>query len=103
MRHNGDVATLEVLCVTKRDEILRIAGLHGARNVRVFGSVARGESSAGSDLDLLIEWEPGRSLFDQVHLTQELQELLGVRVDIATERSLHPTLRHRILREAVPL
>lgn len=95
--------TLEALRLEKRDQILKIAARHGARNLRVFGSVARGESHEGSDLDLLIEWEPGRSLFDQVHLVEDLQALLGVRVDVATERSLHRLLKNRILREAVPL
>ncbi|MDX1983561.1 MAG: nucleotidyltransferase family protein [Bryobacteraceae bacterium] len=95
--------TLEALRLEKRDQIIEIAARHGDRNLRVFGSVARGESHEGSDLDLPIEWEPGRSLFDQVHLVEDLQALLGVRVDVATERSLHRLLKNRILREAVPL
>lgn len=98
-----DMATLEALRAEKRDQILQIANSHGARNIRVFGSVARGESHTGSDLDLLIEWEPGRSLLDHAHLKLDLQDLLGVNVDVATEGSLHRLLRDQILREAVPL
>ncbi len=87
----------------KREEILRIAAKHGARNVRVFGSVARGEADEASDIDLLVEFEAGRSLLDQTELVLELEELLGGRVDVVTEGSLSRLLRRRILREARPL
>ena len=75
----------------------------GARNLRVFGSVARGEANEDSDLDLLVEWEPGRSLLDHAGLVQDLQELLGMKVHVGTEKSLHWYVRDRILREATPL
>lgn len=99
----GMMVTLEKLRTEKRDEILRIAERHGARNLRVFGSVAREAATPASDVDLLVDWEPGRSLLDHVGLAQDLEELLGARVDIGTERSLHWYVRDRILREAAPL
>ena len=97
------MVTLEVLRADRRAEILRLAGEYGARNLRVFGSVARGEAGQGSDLDLLVDWEPGRSLWDHAGLVEDLQELLGVKVHVGTERSLHWYVRDRILREATPL
>ena len=87
----------------KRVQILLVAAAHGARNVRVFGSVARGESGAESDVDLLVEFEPGRSLLDHAALQIELEALLGRRVDVASERGLRPRVRERVLREARPL
>ena len=93
----------EDLIAAHRDEILRVAARHGAGNVRVFGSAARGESTNESDIDLLVDLEPGRSLLDHSALLQDLQELLGRRVDVLTERSLYWLLRRRILREARPL
>ena len=95
--------TLNTLRADRRDEILRLARERGARNVRVFGSVARGESNESSDLDLLVEWEPGRSLLDHAGLVDDLQELLGIKVHVGTEKSLHWYVRDRILREATPL
>ncbi len=92
--------TLETLRSELRGEIRRLAERHGARNLRLFGSVARGEAKAASDIDLLVDWEPGRSLLDHVGLVQDLQELLGMRVQLGTERSLHWYVRDRILREA---
>lgn len=86
-----------------RDEIERIARQYGARNVRVFGSVVRNEAGAGSDVDLLVDMEPGGSLLDRAGLLVELQELLGGEVDVATESSLRERVRARILQEAVPL
>ena len=103
MSHNRGVVTLDTLRTGPRDEILRCAQRRGARNVRVFGSVARGEAKEGSDLDLLVEWEPGRSLLDHAGLVQDLQELLGMKVHVGTENSLHWYVRNRILREATPL
>jgi len=91
------------LLSSKRDAILQIAALHGARNVRVFGSVARGEAGDQSDIDFLVELEPGRSLFDHAAILVEFGELLGRRVDVVTERGLRPRIRDRILREAVAL
>ncbi|MFN0118882.1 MAG: nucleotidyltransferase family protein [Blastocatellia bacterium] len=87
----------------KREEILRLSARHGAGNVRVFGSVARDQARPDSDLDLLVELEPGRNLFDLTALRIELEELLGRRVDVVTEQSLYWLLRRRILREAVAL
>jgi predicted nucleotidyltransferase len=79
-----------------RDEILRIAARHGARNVRVIGSVARGEDRTDSDVDLLVEMESNRSLLDLVGLEQNLKDLLRRDVDVVTEASIHPDLRPRI-------
>lgn len=87
----------------KREEVLRVAARHGARNLRVFGSVARGEAGPDSDLDLLVDVEPGRSLLDLGGLLVDLQELLGCRVDVVTEGGLRQRIRERVLREAVPL
>jgi uncharacterized protein len=94
---------IEELLREKRTEILRIAARHGASNVRVFGSVARGEADAGSDIDILVELERGRSLLDHAALMIDLEDLLGRRVDVATERGLKPQIRERILGEAVRL
>jgi predicted nucleotidyltransferase len=85
------------------DTVKQIAASRGARNLRVFGSVARGESQADSDLDLLVEMEQGRTLLDLVGLWQDLEEALGTRVDVVSEGGLSPHLRERILSEAVPL
>jgi hypothetical protein len=87
----------------KREEILRTAAKHGARNIRVFGSVARGEADEESDIDLLVEMEPGRSLLDHAALWLELQEVLGRKVDVVSDRGIKPRIRERVLREAVPL
>lgn len=86
-----------------QEAILRLAREHGARNVRVFGSAARGDDTEDSDLDVLVEMEEGRSLIDHVALKQDLEDLLGQEVDVVTEASLHPSLRERVLREAVPI
>lgn len=87
----------------KRDEVLRIAAKHGARNVRLFGSVARGEAGEESDIDLLVEMEPGRSLLDHAALLLDLQELLGCGVDVVTDRGLKSRIKERVLKEAMPL
>jgi hypothetical protein len=87
----------------KRLEILAIAQRHGARNVRVFGSAARGEARPDSDVDLLVDLEPGRTLLDHVALWQDLEELLGCRVDIVVEGGINRHLRDRILAEATAL
>ncbi len=80
-----------------------LAERRGARNIRVFGSVARGEAGPESDLDLLVEMEPGRSLLDHIALIQDLEEVLGCRVDVVTEAGLRERIRPRVLREARPL
>jgi uncharacterized protein len=84
-------------------EVLRIAQQHGATRVRVFGSWARGEQRPGSDLDLLVEMAPGRSLLDLIAIKQDLQDLLNCAVDVVTEKSLSPYLRERVLAEAAAL
>jgi predicted nucleotidyltransferase len=90
--------------VTHNSEVIRdIAARHGARNVRVFGSQARGEPGPASDIDLLVDFEPGRSLFDLIDLKEALETRLGCQVDIVTERALNPRLSDAILQEAVPL
>jgi predicted nucleotidyltransferase len=93
----------DVLLKNKREDIFRIAAKHGARNVRVFGSVARGEADDRSDVDFVVDFEPGRSLFDHAGLLLDLQQLLERKVDIVTERGLRARIRERVLREAVPL
>lgn len=95
--------TFEQLLKEKREEILEIAAKYGARNVRLFGSVVRGEADAQSDVDFLVEMEPGRSLFDLGGLQYELERLLGCPVNVVTERGLKARIRDRVLREAVPL
>ncbi|MCX6377782.1 MAG: nucleotidyltransferase family protein [Armatimonadetes bacterium] len=95
--------TLRELLESKREEILRIAAKHGARNVRIFGSVARGEADDASDVDFMVEFEPTVSLFDHASLLVELEDLLGRKVDVASMRGLKERIRDRVLREAVPL
>lgn len=87
----------------RREEILRVAAHRGARQVRVFGSVARGEADEKSDVDFLVDMEQGRSLLDLGGLLMDLQELLGRRVDVVTERGLKARIREQVLEEAVPL
>jgi len=99
----GAVTRIEKLLTEKREEILRICAKHGARNVRVFGSIVRGEADERSDIDLLVEMEPGRTLLDHARLLLELEELLGRRVDVVSDRGIKPRIRERVLREAAPL
>ena len=84
-----------------RAEILTAAARHGATNVRVFGSVARGDADAVSDVDFLVDFEPGRSLLDLAGLLTDLQDLLGYPVDVVTEPGLKARIRQRVLAEAV--
>ena len=86
-----------------RSQILTLARQHGAQKVYLFGSIARGEATADSDIDVLVELEPGRSLFDLGGLLMELQALFGRRVDVVTPAGLRERIRDRVLREAVPL
>lgn len=95
--------TLDQLLKEKRDAILSVCAKYGAHHVRVFGSVARGEADEHSDLDFIVQLEPGRSLLDLGGLQYELEQLLGCRVDVVTERGLKARIRERVLREAVPL
>jgi len=87
----------------QRDDILRIAAKHGAFHVRVFGSIARGEANLDSDIDLLIEKGSATSSWFPAGLVLELEETLGRRVEIVTEKALNPHLRDRVLREAITL
>ncbi len=87
----------------KRAEILKLADKYGADNVRVFGSVVRGTAGPASDVDILVRLEKGRSLIDHIALMQDLQALLGVKVDLVTERSLHPAIRDRVLSEGIAI
>jgi predicted nucleotidyltransferase len=87
----------------RRREILSTAARHGASEIRVFGSVLHGNDRPDSDIDLLAEFEPGRSLLDVIGLEQELEELLGRRVEVLTVGGLSPYLEQRILAEAASL
>jgi len=98
------VATeLEKLLKEKRQEIVALAAKRGATNIRVFGSVARGETDEQSDIDFLVDLEEGRTLLDLGGLLMDLQELLGRKVDVATPDMLRQRIRQRVLAEAVPL
>ena len=94
---------LKSLLIQKREQVLETAARYGAYDVRVFGSVARGNSNASSDIDLLVKLEPGRSLMDLGGLLYDLQNLLGTQVDVVTEDGLRKRIRESVMREAVPL
>jgi uncharacterized protein len=96
------VVTLEQLLREKRDDIKRIAARHGAYNIRVFGSVARGEAGPESDIDILIDVGPTTSSWFPAGLVLDLEDLLGRRVEVITEKALNPELRDHVLREAIP-
>ncbi len=93
----------EKLLQENRHTVMAMAAKHGAKNLRIFGSVARGDSDPDSDIDLLVKMEKGRSLLDLSALTLDLRELLGVKVDVVSEEGLYWLLRRRILNEARPL
>lgn len=97
------MSEIDDLLKQQRDAILRIAARHGARNVRVFGSVAKGTAGPQSDIDLLVEFDPDRSLMDVGRLVMDLRDLLGCEVDVVTEKGLHPLIRDEVLQDAVPL
>lgn len=95
-----------VLCEVlkaKRDLIVKIGGKHGIYNIRVFGSVARFEDGPNSDLDLFVEINPERSLFDLIGFKNELEDMLGISVDVVTENAIHWSIKQAILDEAVKL
>ena len=94
---------LDEVVMPNRDRILQTAAHYGAHSIRVFGSVARRQDDADSDIDFLVEMEPGRSLFDLGGLLMELEKLLNTKVDVVTERGLKERIRERVLNEAVPL
>ena len=87
----------------KRDVILKMADTHGIKNVRVFGSVAKLEDGSTSDLDLLVKFEKGRSLFDLIRFKQEVENLLNVKVDVVTENSIHWSMKEDVLNGAIQL
>ena len=91
------------LLKNKRGEMLKIAAAHGAQDLRIFGSVARGEATQASDLDILIKLAPGRSLLDLVAIKQDLEDLLGCSVDVVTEDAVSPHIRDQVLKDAVSL
>jgi predicted nucleotidyltransferase len=94
---------LNDLLKSRRNDILQITAKHGAHNVRVFGSVARGEADSQSDIDLLVEFKRGTTLLGHAALIQELEEFLGVKVDVVSDRGLRERIRDRVLNEAVAL
>ena len=91
---------LENLIRDKGKEILRVSRQHGARSVRIFGSTARGEASVTSDLDILVDMEARSTLLDIVAIKQDLEDMLGCRVDVVTESALSPYIRKEVLKEA---
>ncbi len=97
----GSQTDIRTLLREKREDILRITQRYGARNVRVFGSVARGEASPDSDIDFLVRFEPGVTLLDHAAMVRELETLLGRRVDVVSERALRERIRDRVLQEAM--
>lgn len=99
----SSIDSIETLLSSRRNEILSLAAKHGATNVRVFGSVARGEADEASDLDLLVDMEPERSLLDRAGLWLDLNQALGIRVDVVSAHGIKPRFRERILAEARPL
>jgi uncharacterized protein len=86
-----------------REEIIRIAVRYGAHDVRIIGSVARGDATEESDLDLIVRFEPGRSLLDHGGLVMDLRDLLGVKVDVIDEEGMRPRFRQEVVKEAVAL
>ncbi len=94
---------LDDLLKVNRSEILRIAAEHGAYDVRIFGSVARGEADSESDVDLLVKFKRGTTLLSHAAMELELEDLLGVKVDVVSERGLRDRVRERVLGEAVAL
>jgi predicted nucleotidyltransferase len=95
--------TLEELRSRYRNQILALAERRGAHNVRVFGSIARGDQQSSSDIDLLVDFEPGRSLLDLTGLWLDLESALGCKVDVVSSRGLRPRLASEVLRDAVSL
>lgn len=94
---------LNTILKSKRQDIIATASKHGAKNVRVFGSVARGNAGPQSDLDLLVQLNPGYSLLDLIAIKQDLEDLLGCNVDVVTEAALSPYIREQVLQEAINL
>ena len=103
MRENGKRMTLHELRTVRREAILLAAARRGANNVRVFGSVAPGQSDDRSDVDFLVDLAPGRSLLDLGALQRELEAILSSKVDVVSSRGLRERVKERVLRDAVPL
>ncbi|MEM6835546.1 MAG: nucleotidyltransferase family protein [Cyanobacteria bacterium P01_C01_bin.120] len=97
------MTTLLETLQSQKKQILEIADHYGASNIRVFGSVARGEAHADSDIDLLVDLEPGRSLLDHIGLMQDLADLLGRSVDVVETDTLHEVIRDQVLEDAIAL
>ena len=94
---------IEEILKNKRNETLDIATRYGARKMRIFGSVLRGEAKLNSDVDFLVELETGRSLLDIIAIKQDLEDLLGCKVDVVTEAALSPYIRDEVRGQAVNL
>ena len=95
--------TLEELRFRYRDQIVLLAAKRGAHNIRVFGSIARGDQSPGSDVDFLVDFEPGRSLLDLTGLWLDLEGALGCRVDVVSSRGLRPRVEAEVMRDPISL
>ena len=95
--------TLDEVRSRYRDQIVAAAGRRGARNIRIFGSVARGDQHHDSDIDFVVDFEPGRSLLDLTGLWLDLEVMLGCKVDVVSSRGLKPRLASEVMREAVSL
>jgi predicted nucleotidyltransferase len=89
--------------ISNRDEILKLSSLYGAREIKLIGSVARGDFNENSDIDFLVDFEPGRSLLDHANLAIALEKLLKTKVEIASKKGLKTNYRDKVLKEAVPL
>jgi predicted nucleotidyltransferase len=87
----------------RKEEIIAVATRYGASNIRIFGSVARGDATEASDLDLIVRLEPGRSLFDLGGLLMDLRDLLGIKVDVISENGIRDRWRDHLMAESVPL
>ncbi len=94
---------LTQLLQDKKAEIIEAAARNGANDIRVFGSIARGDAHDESDIDFLVEFEKGRSALDEVGLIEELEQLLGRKVHVVTPGALHRVIRDKVLAEAMPL
>ena len=97
------MVTLDILRREKKAEIVRLAEKRGCRNIRVFGSVATGENRPDSDVDFLVDLEPGRTIFDLAGFLGDVRDLLGTEIDVVESRSIHPYIRDRVLAEAIRL
>lgn len=100
---SNKISHLKHLLTQQRQTILEIAATHGAKTIKIFGSVGRGQANAASDLDLLVDFEPGYSLLNIIALKQDLEDLLGCPVDVVTEMALSPYIRDQVLAEAISL